>query len=236
MKPLILYLLRSYSSSQRYFAPLAATLIPMLILYSYKPNPVMSSYSATAVIQFVGSAWLGISFLNHQQPVQRQVSIVRLRSAVRHSIGELLTLVVLTMLLVLINVLYPVATGSFGEHPGLLQMVMAITGHLLCGFLGIAISLYLQASWVPKNSYAIGLMLTVIVLSIGGAGVASIVPGPFVPVLLPPVSRLMDAMMNADGQPQSVFWNAALHALLYISVLTGLYLFRTSRMDFNKSM
>ncbi|UQZ37213.1 hypothetical protein C2I18_28945 [Paenibacillus sp. PK3_47] len=236
MMPLIVYLLRSYSASQRYFAPMAGILIPVLILYSYTPNPVMSSYAATAVILFAGSAWLGLSFLNHQPPVQRQVSAVHMRSAVRYSFGELLTLIILTLSFTLIIVLYPLVTGSFDGPAGMNQLVMAITGHFLCGLLGVVISLYLQASWIPKHSYAIGLMMIVIILSIGGAEVASFVPGLFVQVLLPPVSSLMEEMMHGDSPADTAFWGAALHALIYISLLAGMYLLRTSRKDFNKSM
>lgn len=79
MRSLIAYFLRSYTFSQRYFAPVAGTLIAVLILYSYKPNPVMNSYAASAVMLFVGCAWLGLSFLNHEQAVQRQVAVVHLQ-------------------------------------------------------------------------------------------------------------------------------------------------------------
>lgn len=87
MKGLIGYFLHSYTVSQRFFGPVAGVIIAVLILYSYKPNPVMSSYSATAVFLFIACAWLGLSFLNHEQAVQKQVVIVQLRSARRYSMG-----------------------------------------------------------------------------------------------------------------------------------------------------
>lgn len=77
MKGLIGYFLHSYTVSQRFFGPVAGVIIAVLILYSYKPNPVMSSYSATAVFLFIACAWLGLSFLNHEQAVQKQVVIVQ---------------------------------------------------------------------------------------------------------------------------------------------------------------
>ncbi|WP_339248955.1 hypothetical protein [Paenibacillus sp. FSL P2-0136] len=69
--------MHSYTVSQRFFGPVAGVIIAVLILYSYKPNPVMSSYSATAVFLFIACAWLGLSFLNHEQAVQKQVVIVQ---------------------------------------------------------------------------------------------------------------------------------------------------------------
>ncbi|AIQ59064.1 hypothetical protein [Paenibacillus borealis] len=236
MKALIGYFLHSYSVSQRYFGPVAGIIIAVLILYSYKPNPVMNSYSATAVFLFVACAWLGLSFLNHEHAVQKQVAIVQLRSARRYSIGGILTLVLLTLLLDLFIVIYPVVTGSFNEPAGLGRILLAFTGHALLGVLGIAISLYLQSSWVSRTSYAAGLMLITIILSVSAGKVAELVPGPIVPVLLPPVYPVMDAMMNADALPLSSLLGAYAHVLVYIILLTGFYIYRSGRMDYNKTI
>lgn len=235
MKPLIAYFLRSYSVSQRYFGPLAGIIIAVLILYSYKPNPVMNSYAATAVILFVACAWLGLSFLNHEHAVQKQIVIVQLRSARRYSIGGILTMVLLTLLLDLFIVFFPVVTGRFNEPVGVERLFLAFTGHALLGILGIAISLYLQASWVSRTSYAAGLMLITIILSIGGSKVAEFIPGPVIPVLLPPVFPVMDAMLNADDLQAASLLGAYAHALVYIILLVGFYLYRSSRMDYNKT-
>lgn len=234
MRPLLAYMLRSYTSSQRFFGPVAGILISVLILYSYKPNPVMNSYAVTAVILFVGCAWMGLSFLNHEQPVQRQVTIVHLQSAVKYSAGGILTLGLLTLLLDLLVVLYPVLTGQFGEPAGAGRLLLAFAGHALLGMLGVTISLYLQSSWVTKSSYAAGLMLSVLILSVGGKQLADVIPGPLVPILLPPAAPVMDSLMNADSLSILSLLGSFAHALTYICALTGFYLFRSSRMDYNK--
>ncbi|WP_340023976.1 hypothetical protein MHI24_02435 [Paenibacillus sp. FSL K6-1096] len=235
MRGLIGYFLRSYSVSQRYFGPVAGMIIAVLILYSYKPNPVMSSYSATAVIVYIGSAWLGLSFLNHEHAVQKQVAIVQLRSARRYSLGAILTLILLVLLLALAIVLYPVVTGSFNESAGLQRILLAYTGHVLLGILGITISLYLQSSWVPRRSYAAGLLLIVLILSVSAGKVAEIVPEPLVQVLLPPVYPVMDKLMNADALTVWPVLAAYSHALAYICLLAAYYLYRCGRMDYNKT-
>lgn len=235
MKALIAYFVRSYSVSLRYFGPMAGMIIAVLILYSYKPNPVMNSYAATAVILFAGCGWLGLSFLNHEHAVQRQVVIVQLRSARRYCIGGLLTLVLFTLLLDLFMTVFPVVSGRFNEPAGLERILLSFTGHALLGLLGIAVSLYLQSSWVSKSSYAAGLMLITLILSIGGSKVAELVPGPLMPVLLPPVFPVMDAMMNADHLPLPAVLGPYAHALVYIILLAGFYIYRSGRMDYNKT-
>ena len=236
MRPLIAYMLRSYSTSQRYFAPVAAVIISVLFLYTYKPNPVMNSYAATAVMLFVGCAWMGLSFLNHEQAVQRQVAVVHLRSAVKHSLGGMLALSLLTLVLSLLIVVYPVATGNFKESAGVYRMALAFAGHMSLGLLGISISLYLQASWVPKTSYAIGILLAILILSIGGTKLAELIPGPFVPLLLPPVAPVMDALMNADKLSGLTVLGTFGHTLVYIMLLSAFYLYRSSRMDYGKNV
>ncbi|GGF64345.1 hypothetical protein GCM10010912_06760 [Paenibacillus albidus] len=236
MMALIGYMLRSYTRSQRYFAPFAALVIAVMMLYTYKPNPIMNSYAATAVILFVGCAWIGLSFLNHEHAVQRQVVIVHLRSARLYCTGGLLTLVLLTLLLAAALVLYPLATRKFAEPVGSYRLLLAFGGHIAMGLVGISISLFLQASWVRKSSYAVGLMLGIMIISIGGTKITGLLPEALVPLrlLIPPVSAVMDALMNADSLAGGVLLTTFAHAFLYAALLAGLYLHRSGRMDYGK--
>ncbi|KUP26114.1 hypothetical protein [Paenibacillus sp. DMB5] len=236
MSALIAHMLKSYTTSQRFFGPVAAVVILLLFLYTYKPNPVMGSYAATGVILFIGCAWMGISFLNHEQAVQRQVTIVHLRSSIKYSLGGILTLALLTVALTLLMVVYPLLTGNFAEPAGLYRLTVAFAGHLLLGMLGVSISLFLQASWVPKSSYATGLLLIILILSISGLKLAELIPGPVVPVLLPPAALLMNALMKTDEWSMPAVLGTFAHALTYILLLCGVYLYRSGRMDYGKHL
>ncbi|WP_379126759.1 hypothetical protein [Paenibacillus sp. sgz500958] len=233
MISLMSYLLKSYTRSQRYFGPLAGVVIAVLVLYSYKPNPIMNSYSATAVILFICCAAMGLSFLNHEQPVQRQVVIVHLRSARKHSIGAILSLLLVTLILDILIVIYPIATEQFPGPVGGYRLMLALVGHALLGLLGIAISLFLQSSWVSKASYATGLMLAVIILSIGGTQISDVLHGPLIPLrfLLPPVAPLMNALMDGDTRPFSAMLATFFQTGLYSAVLITVYLYRTGKKD-----
>lgn len=237
MISLIAYMLRSYTRSQRYFAPFASLLIAVLMLYSYKPNPVMNSYAATAVMLFIGCAWMGLSFLNHDHPVHRQVTVVHVRSALKYNVGGILTLAFLTLLLDLIIVIYPWITGHFEESPDVYRFLLALVGHGLLGMLGVAISLYLQASWIRKSSHAVGLMLGIIILSLGGMKLSNLVPESLNALLwiLPPVSPVMDVMLNADDLQFSDFLFTYVHALIYTVILIGFYLYKSNHKDYNKT-
>ncbi|ULO09954.1 hypothetical protein H1230_14990 [Paenibacillus sp. 19GGS1-52] len=237
MMALIAYLLRSYTRSQRYFAPFAGLVIAVLVLYSYKPNPVMNSYAATAVLLFIGCAWMGLSFLNHEHSVQAQITIVHLRSARKYTAGRLITLALLTLLLDLLIVIYPLVSDRFDEPAGGYRILVALVGHGLLGMLGIAIALYLQASWVKKSSHALGILLAIIAISIGATKISSLLPAQWqlLTLLLPPVSPMMDTLMNADTLPISDVLLSFVHVFLYTAVLVALYLYLSGRKDNNKN-
>ncbi|MNI97120.1 hypothetical protein D3C73_1557020 [compost metagenome] len=75
-----------------------------------------------------------------------------------------------------------------------------------------------------------------LILSIGGAKLAELIPGPLVPVLLPPAALVMDALMNEDTMSLwELFWVFG-HALIYIILLCGFYLYRSSRMDYGSHL
>lgn len=233
---LIAYMLRSYTQSQRFFAPLAGIVIAVLVLYSYKPNPVMNSYAATSVIMFIGCACMGLSFLNHEHAVQRQVVIVHLRSVRAYAVGGILTLTSLLVLLGIMIVLYPLLTGQFQEAVGIYRLMLALVGHGLLGLLGIAIALYLQSSWVQKRAHATGLMLGIIILSVGGTQISNQLPGPLTSVvlLLPPVAPVMNALMNADSLPGSHIMVVFAQVCLYIAILITIYLNRAAKKDYTR--
>lgn len=237
MMALIAYLLRSYTRSQRYFAPFAGLVIAVLVLYSYKPNPVMNSYAATAVLLFIGCAWMGLSFLNHEYSVQTQITIVHLRSARKYTAGRLITLALLTSLLDLLIVIYPLVSDRFDEPAGGYRILLALAGHGLLGMLGIAIALYLQASWVKKSSHAVGILLAIIAISIGATKISSLLPAQWLllALLLPPVSPVMDTLMNADTLPISDVLLSFVHIFLYTAVLVALHIYLSGRKDNNKN-
>jgi hypothetical protein len=103
--------------------------------------------------------------------------------------------------------------------------------------LGVAISLYLQSSWVKKSSHAVGILLAIISISIGGTKISSLLPASWIQLrlLLPPVSPVMDALMNADTLPVSDVLLSFVHIFLYTALLIGLYLYISGRKDYYKT-
>ncbi|MNT84653.1 hypothetical protein D3C72_2246940 [compost metagenome] len=89
---------------------------------------------------------------------------------------------------------------------------------------------------MPKSSYAIGMLLIILIVSVGGKKLEELIPGPVVPVLLPPAAPMMNALMNADELSFLRLLGSFAHVLAYIMLLCGFYLYRSSRMDYGKNL
>ncbi|WP_234032640.1 hypothetical protein [Paenibacillus faecalis] len=224
--PLLRYLLVSYTRSNRYFGPIAFMVISVLILYSYKPNPIMDSYAVTSTLLFIGCAWLGTSFLNHDQGRQNVLLILHNGSALKFYATQYTALLLISSLISLATVAYPLVTGMFAEPVGLTRLLVALAAHILLSGLGAGVSLFFQPGWIENQGRAAGFMLILIVLSIAGISIADLLPKGIhlLAYLLPPVSLMIDTLMHADqrGVLQSTY--ILLFTFGYTAVLLAIYL------------
>lgn len=99
MKEVIKYSLHDYIRSHKYFPPVSTFIVLIAVFYTYKPNPIVDSYAITALFLFVISAWLCMSVLSLDSPVQRQLLILNLRSGYRYYLAKLAAVGLITLLL-----------------------------------------------------------------------------------------------------------------------------------------
>ncbi|KKO53339.1 hypothetical protein [Paenibacillus sp. DMB20] len=220
------YLLVSYTRSYRYFGPVAFVIITVLFLYSYKPNPVMDSYAVTSSILFIGCAWLGLSFLNHDQGRQTGLLVLHSGSALTFYIAQFAAIVLLAACLSAGAVLYPMLTGMFNEPVGWMRFLTALSAHVSLSLLGAAIALFFQNGWIENYGRAAGMMLVLIVFSFAGLSLGSQLPeyAKWVIYLLPPVSPMVDMMMHDS---ERLLWEKAgmiAYSLGYTAFLLVVYL------------
>ncbi|SMF82112.1 hypothetical protein SAMN05661091_2110 [Paenibacillus uliginis N3/975] len=224
--PLLRYLLASYTRSNRYFPPIAFIIISVLILYSYKPNPVMDSYAVTSSLLFIGCAWLGTNFLNHDQGRQNVLLILHTGSAKVFYVTQYAVLVLICSIISTATVVYPMFTGMFDEPVGWSRFVIALMAHISLSGLGAAVALFFQSGWIENQGRATGLMLILIVLSIAGLSLADSLPASIsiLVYLLPPASPMIDMLMHSDqrGIARSIY--TLLFSFGYTAVLLIIYL------------
>lgn len=220
------YMLISYTRSYRYFAPLAFTVVSVLLIYSYRPNPILDSYSVTAALLFIGSAWLGMNFLGHDRGRESMLLIVHAGSPRRYYTVQYLAAVVLSLAMCAFAVLYPILFGMFGEPVTPAVLALSFLGHFGPALTGVSLALYFQSSWMENQGRAAGYLLILIILSLSGTSVVQQLPGffGFIPYVLPPVSVVVDALMNAREYPGFRVAGTVAYPFVYGSLLFLLYL------------
>ncbi|MWV43449.1 hypothetical protein GRF59_07365 [Paenibacillus sp. HJL G12] len=233
MVALARFLLKSYTRKHAYFAPLAGTLIAMFLLYSYKPNPVMDSYAVTSVFLFIGASWTGLTFLNHGSPQQEQLHIIHIGSMRRYMFSQLLAMLIPIVLFAILFIVYPILTHMFGEPVRLQQLFQATCGHLVMGMLGIMLSLFFQRAWMPNGTQATALLLILVIVSIGAKPIIAILPISLAWLhwLLPPVSPIMDGLLNSSKSAPGEVWGMIGWSLIYILLLGVAYMAISIRRD-----
>ncbi|MEK3734667.1 MULTISPECIES: hypothetical protein [Paenibacillus] len=233
MMPLIRYMIANYTRSYRYFAPVAFMLISVVFIYAYRPNPIMDSYAVTAALLFIGSAWLGMNFLNHDQGRQAVLLIVQSGSAGRYYIGQYLAIILIVMMFSLFAVGYPIAANMFDKPITMSELVIGYSAHAVLSMLGASLSMYFQSGWMENQGRAAGLLLLVMIVSLAGQSVGNQLPeaASLVRYLLPPVWLVMDMMVNAPVRGQAVQILAILYAWLYSLVLLAVYVWCALRRD-----
>ncbi len=228
------FLLKSYTRKHAYFPPLAATLIAMFILYSYKPNPILDSYAVTSVFLFIGAAWMGLTFLNHSSPQQEQLHIIHIGSMRKYLLSQIMALVVPVVFLTVIFILFPILMHMFARPVRADELLLAVSGHLILGMLGVTLSLFFQSARMRNGTQATALLLIIIIVSIGAKSIADLLPSSLVwlPWLLPPVSPMMDGLLHAgSGLAHREVWAMLGYGFIYSLLLGLIYVYMSMRRD-----
>ena len=202
MIELIKYSLHDYIRSHKYFPPVSTFFIFIIVFYTYKPNPVIDSYAVTALVLYVISAWLCISILSLEQPVQKQMMILHMKSGNRYYLSKLILVWLVTMVLTVYAFVYPIIFDMFKEPVTLSTGFVLFTNHILLATLGICVGSLFSKGLMdnPVNSYG-GLSLTVII-SIAALGIYDVLPLTFKNLvwILPPSVMTQTPLNDWSGE------------------------------------
>lgn len=234
MRSLVKYILHEYYRSNRYFPLLAIFILVIFISYSYKPNPIISSYSVTALSMFFISALLCVSVFSTETPVQKNVTLIHTGSVPLYYLSKLLSVWFISFVLVLFAFLYPIILGIFGESITLLVSLFALMNHLLLATLGICVGCFFTKEFMKSSINAIGGLWLVLLLSVPFDSLTEKLPDLVRPILwiLPPSVHTITTLEGWDRTTVDFnfllpfFWIAT-----YCSILLSLFFMLLKRID-----
>ncbi|QMV41580.1 hypothetical protein [Cohnella cholangitidis] len=223
--------LRYYTRSYRYVAPLLIFGLSLYFIYSVVPNPVMPSYSFTATLLFVVSAWLSFSYIDVEDETQQQITVMHIGNLSKYYISKLLVMVIIVSALSIMCVLYPIAFDKFVRQPNAAEIVVSIISHVSLSLLGMSVSLLFTNKLVQKLGYAILGLFMVIALSLAGAGIESALPEAVRPMawVIPPISHTMEMLNHYEEATYGEITISLLAPLIYSLLLFWVFLVKMKK-------
>lgn len=228
------YFGKDYLLSYRYFAPLLVYGLTLYLAYGVVPNPVMPSYSFTATMQFIISAWLAFGYIDLEHETQQMITSLHMRNLSTYYLCKTIPIGVFTGFLSIVATLYPILFNKFDRFPTKEEIMISFLCHLVLSLLGISAGFLFTKKFFPKWYTALGGLLGFIIISIGSQGIIkSLAPAfRFVEWLLPPLYRTMVMLNNYED---STAWSIVLGILMpfiYGLLLLGLFLTKMIRRRF----
>jgi hypothetical protein len=133
------YLLMSVLLSQRYLPPTLIFLAAMAVGTTSDNGPLQSSYSFCVLAMLVCTTWLTVSIMNHEDPTQRQITVVMVGSSLRVLAITVAVVVTWCVPLLIIGLAYPLVTGKHVVTAG--DLAVGAAAQLGAALVGAAIGL-----------------------------------------------------------------------------------------------
>jgi hypothetical protein len=147
------YLLVSVIVSQRYLAPVLAFFVALWVGTSSDKGPLLSAYSYNVMIILIGSTWLTVAVVNHQDTVQRQVVVVAAGGARRVLAATVAVALTGSLLMIGLGLGYPIASGRHLVTAG--EVAAGGVAGLAAAFTGIAVGLLTSRMVIRRLGWAL---------------------------------------------------------------------------------
>ncbi len=163
-------------SARRVLAPATLVAFAVIGLYAYRPNPVQASFSATALLTALFTAWLVAAVEREVGATAQGILTVRSGGAVAAWRGRIVLVLLLSVAVTVFSIAWPTATDAFDRTPGLGDLAAAVLGHLAAGAFGGMLALLLAPPVRMATSFA--LVLLVVLGSLALTGTLGVAAGP----------------------------------------------------------
>jgi hypothetical protein len=188
MTAIVRYVASDAIRSQRWIPPVAIFAAFVAIANS-NAGPILTTYADTLAVLFPIAIWLTWAIVGAEDPVQVDISIVTVGSALRYRLGKLLTCLLAAAIPSAVAVAIPVAVATpssseAGRIAG--DAVAGLVGHLLVVLFAVAVGALTSRPVIRRRGWAFYAVTLVVVVDIALAHA-------------PPVRQLL-SLFDADHQ------------------------------------
>jgi hypothetical protein len=137
MSALYRYLMSSVLLSQRYLPPMLIFFGAVAVGTASENGPLQSSYAFGVLMMLVCSTWMAVAVVNHEDPTQRQITLVTVGNSLRVLAVTIAVVVTWCVPLVLFGLICPLVTGDHQVTVG--DLLVGAVALLASALIGIAI-------------------------------------------------------------------------------------------------
>ena len=194
-KALIAYFFQYYKRSNRYVVPLFVYIIIISGTYTASQQEPMDSYIFTCIYTYLISSWLAFSFIDSEDEVQEQLTIIRIKNQNIYYLCKILFVWFIVIILSILTVLYPILINSFTKKPSLIYIIIMIINHSLIGLLGITVSVNFNSRLIKDRKMAILYLNVVIIISLIEKALSQCIPFlKYIIKVFPPVYLIINSI------------------------------------------
>jgi hypothetical protein len=162
-------------SSRRVLVPIALLIFAIVGVYAYRRNPVQGSFAVTGTIAAFFCAWLVAAVERELTPAATAILTVRAGGATAAWRGRIALVGFFAVVVTILCLLFPTATGAFDRSPGAGDLIAAALAHLACGAFGGALVLLGPPL---RNATTFTIILAVLIASIAADRALGVASGP----------------------------------------------------------
>lgn len=198
-KYLMLYFFQDYKRSYKYTAPLLIYFVLIAVTYSVKPAYVMSSYAVTCIYMYAISAWISFGFIDTEDVVQQQLTILHIKNQNIYYLCKILFLWIFILILDVLTVYYPILNGAFIRKIVVSDIIIALISHAIVGFLGITVAMLFNSRLIKDRKMAILFLNLIIIVSTVQKPMVQLFPFlKWIGAAFPPVYLILDKVGTID--------------------------------------
>ncbi|MFF0267427.1 hypothetical protein [Kribbella sp. NPDC004536] len=162
MTSLYRYLMNSVLLSQRYLPPMLIFFGALAVGTASDNGPLQSSYAFGVLVMLVCSTWLTVAIVNHEDPRQRQITLVTVGDSLRVLAVTIAVVVTWCVPLLLFGLICPLVTGDHKVTIG--DLLIGTVAQLASAMVGIAIGVLCSRLLIRRIGIAMLTAATLILL------------------------------------------------------------------------
>ncbi|MGE8034639.1 ABC transporter permease [Lysinibacillus sp. KCTC 33748] len=210
MTSLLRYQFINYLRTYQYVPPFSIFILCLVVNYTFVPNPILDSYSFTAIILFFLMGWFTITLFHAEDEGQKVITTLHAKSRTHYNLGIFIICVLIGFFLSFVSVVYPTLIGAFGEKPRFIHQLLGFLSHFSLAVLAIALSAIFTRELVKNKQNTWWGVLGILIVSVVIATLKeTILQIKGLIWLLPPVRLSLEMMGSEDSIksiPNSFYW------------------------------